>query len=117
MLIRRRDDRLAGAKAIGQRARRHLGLVQIGRDVNIAHRDEAEQRCLVDELIEEGDMFVYAELSRPQDEALAVRLALLSDEVRMCRAQHDIYGVWPAAEGRRHLVDDIFDPLVWGKQA
>ena len=37
MPIRGRDDRLAEAEAIGQRTRRHLRLVEIGRDIDVAH--------------------------------------------------------------------------------
>ena len=62
MPIGRRDDRLAQAETVGQRARRHLRLVEIGRDIDIAHRDEVEQRGLVDELVEEHDMVLDAEL-------------------------------------------------------
>ena len=59
--IGRRDHRLPQAEAVGQRAGCHLRLVQIRRDVDIAHRDEVEQRRLVDELIEEHDVIFDAE--------------------------------------------------------
>ena len=61
MPVGRRDDRLAEPEAVGQRARRHLRLVEIGRDVDVAHRDEVEQRRLVDELVEKHDVVLDAE--------------------------------------------------------
>ena len=59
--VRGRDHGLSHAEAVGQRAGCHLALVEIRRDVHIAHRDEIEQRRLVDEAIQEYDMLFDAE--------------------------------------------------------
>src|SRR5271170_1505590 len=61
MPIWRRDDRFTQPKTVGQRARCHLGFVKIRRDVNIAHRDEVEQRRLIDKPVEKNDMILNAE--------------------------------------------------------
>ncbi len=96
MPIRRGDDRFPQSKTIGQCARRHLRLVEIGRDVDVAHRNEAEQRCAIDELIEKHDMLFDAESTHPRDKALAIGLALIPDKVGMGRAKNDIDGVGAA---------------------
>src|SRR5271170_5860728 len=61
MPIWRRDDRFAQPKTVGQRARCHLGFVKIRRDVDIAHRDEVEQRRLIDKPVEKSDMIFDTE--------------------------------------------------------
>ncbi len=115
--IRRRYHRLAQPEAVGQGARRHLRLVEIGRDIDIAHRDEFEQRGLIDELVEEHHVILDAEFAHTRHQALAIRLALFSDQVWMCRTEHDIHGVGAALQNRRHGVDHDFDALVGRQQA
>src|SRR4029077_12399132 len=103
--IRRRDHGLAEAEAVGQRARGHLRRVQVGGNIGVAHRDESEQRCLVNELVQEYDVVVYAELASARDKTFAIGLPLLADEVGMRRAEDDVNGVWSAAKDRWHRVD------------
>ena len=54
--IGRRHHRLPQSEAVGQRARGHLRFIQIGRDIDIAHRDECQQCRLIDEPVEEDDV-------------------------------------------------------------
>src|SRR5271156_3957312 len=61
-------------------------------------------------------MVADTELGGARDEALAIGLPLLANEVGMRRAEDDINGVRPAAKDRWHRVDHIFDPLVRGKK-
>src|SRR4029077_4776403 len=111
-----RDHGLAEAEAVGQRARGHLRRVQVGGNIDVAHRNETEQRRLVNELVQENDVLAYIQLGCARDEALAISLPLLANEVGMRRAEDDINGVRSAAKDRRHGGDDIFDPLVRGKE-
>ncbi len=111
-----RDDRFTQSKTVRQRAGRHLRFVEVGRDVHIAHRDEVDQRRLIDELVEKHDMVLNTDRSYACHQALAVSLALASNEVGMCRAENDIHGVGAAAQDRRHGVDHDFDSLVGRQQ-
>ncbi len=92
MPIGRRNDRASQPKAVGQRAGRHLRLVEIRRDVDVAHRDVFQQCRLVDELVDEYDMRFDAELAHACNEALAIGFAVFQDEIGMCRAEDDIHG-------------------------
>ena len=109
--VGRRDDRLSEGKAVGERARGHLRLVQIGRDVDVAHRDEFQQRRLIDELIEEHHVIRDADIARARHQALAVSLALLPNQIGVRRAQHNIDRIGAALQDRRHGVDHEFDAL------
>ena len=64
MPIRRGNHGFAEPEAVGKRAGRHLGFVQIRGHVNVGHRDEIEQRFLIDKLIEEHDMVLDAGVAR-----------------------------------------------------
>ena len=88
--VRRRDDRLAEPEAVGQRSRRHLRLVEIGRDIDVAHRDEFEQRGLIDELAEEYHVIFDAKFAHPRHQAFAIGLALVPDQIGMRCAEHDV---------------------------
>ena len=115
--IRRRNHRLSQSEAVGQRARRHLRLVEIGRDVDVAHRDESQQRRLIDELVEEYDVILDAEFAHARHQALAIGLALVAHQIGMRRAEHDIDGVGATFQDRGHGVDHDLDALVGGEQA
>ncbi len=91
------------AEAVGQRARGHLRFIEIGGNVGIAHRDELEQCRLIDESIEKDDMIHDARSSCPRDERLAIRLALLEDQVRMRRSEHDVDCIAGALEDLGYL--------------
>ena len=91
--VRRRYDRLSQPEAVGERARRHLGFIEIGRHIDVAHRNEIQQRGLVDELVEEDDVVLDAELPHARRQAVAIGLALMTHEIRMGRAEDDIDGV------------------------
>ena len=117
MPVRRRDYGLPEPEAVGQRARGHLRLVEIGRDVDVAHRDEAEQRLAVDELVEKDDVVLDAELAHALLQAVAIGLALLAEEMWMRRAQDHVDGVGPASQDRGHRIDHDLDALVGRQQA
>ena len=115
--VRRRDDRLAEPEAVGQRSRRHLRLVEIGRDIDVAHRDEFEQRGLIDELVEEHHVILDAKFAHPRHQAFAIGLALVPDQIGMRCAEHDVDRIRTAFQNRRHGVDHDFDALVGRQQA
>ena len=71
MPVGRRHDGLSQSETVGQRARRHLGFIEIGRRVDVAHRNEVQQRGLIHELVEKDDMVLDAEAARTR----AVRLS------------------------------------------
>ncbi len=115
--VRRRDDRFPQPEAVGQCTRRHLRLVEIGRDIDIAHRNEFEQSGLIDELVEEHHVLLDAKFTHPRHQALAIGLALVSNQIGMRCAEHDIYCIRAAFQNRRHGVDHDFDALVGRQQA
>ncbi len=115
--IRRRDHRLAEAEAVGQRPRRHLRFVEIGRDVHVAHRDEFEQGGLIDELVEEYDVVVDPKFAHACHQALAIGLTLVPNQIGMRRTEHDIDRVGAAFQDRGHGVDHDLDALGGGQQA
>ncbi len=98
MPVRRRNDRLPQSKAVGQRSRRHLGFVEIGRDIDVAHRDELEQRGQIDEPVEEHHVVVDSEFAHPRHQALAIGLALVSNQIRVRCAEHDVHRVRAALQ-------------------
>ena len=61
MPIGRGHDRFPEPEAVRQGTRRHLRFVEIGCGVNVAHRDEPEQRRLVDELVAKYDVVLKSE--------------------------------------------------------
>ena len=79
MPVRRRNDGLPQSEAVGQRSRRHLRLVEIGRDIDVAHRDEFEQRGQIDEAVEEHNVVLDAKFADPPHQSVAIRLALVSN--------------------------------------
>ena len=115
--IRRRNHRLPQSEAVGQRTRRHLRFVEIRRDVNVAHRNEFEQRRLIDELVEEYDVVLDPEFAHALHQALAIGFALVAHQIGMRRAENDIYRVRAPFEDRGHGVDHDLDALVGGEQA
>ena len=112
-----RDDGLSQSKAVGQRAGRHLGFIEIGRRVDVAHRDEVQQRGLVDELVEEDDMVLDAEFPHPRRQALSVGLTLSANQIWMGRAENDIDGVRAGFDDRRHGIDHSLDAFARRQQA
>src|SRR5579862_573289 len=84
-----RNDRFPQAKAVSQGPGRHLRFVEIWRDVDVTHRDEVEQCCLIDEPVEKNDVPFDAEGARASYQALAVGLAFTPNEVWMRCAQND----------------------------
>ena len=113
--VGRRYDGLSQPEAVGERAGRHLGFVQVGRHIDVAHGDEVEQRGLVHELIEEDDMIADAEVLHARRQALAIGLALMPHEIGMGRAQDDIDGVRAGFDDPRHGIEHDLDALV-GRQ-
>ena len=117
MPIGRRYHRPAEPETIGQRSRGHLRLVEIGRDIDVAHRDVVEQRRSVDEPVEKHHVLGNAESCGAGDKAVAIGLALLAHQGRVSGAEHYIHCVRPRREHGRHGVDHHLDPLVGGEQA
>ena len=114
--VGRRDDRLTQAEAVGERARRHLGFIEIGRHIEVAHRDEFEQLGLVDELVDEDDVTGDAEGQRPCRQFLSIRFSLIADEVGMRRAENDVDGVGTGLDDSRHGIDHGLDAFARRKK-
>ena len=112
-----RYDRLSQPEAVGERARRHLRFIEIGRHIDVAHRNEVQQRRLIDELVEEHDMVLDAKLAHARRQAVAICLALMPHKVRMGRAENDIHGVRARLDDLRHGIDHDLDALAWRQQA
>ena len=110
--VRRRYDRLSQSKAVGERARRHLGFVEIGRYIDVAHRNEIQKRGLLDKLVEEDDMILDAELAHAGRQAIAIGFALLTHKVRVGRAENDIDSVGARFDDPRHGIEHGLDALV-----
>ena len=70
--VRRRDDGAARSHRVGQRARRALFGIQVGRDVDVGGAEEVVQLVLFDEAVVEHHVLVDAELSRPRLEHQAI---------------------------------------------
>ena len=90
--IGRRDHRLAQPEAVGQRAGCHLRLIEIGRGVDIAHRDE---RSSVAWSTNRSRKTTWSSIPSARTRAirpLPIGLALITDEIRMGRSEHDIDG-------------------------
>ena len=62
MPVGRRYDRFSESEAVGQRARCHLGFIEIRRHIDIGHGDKIEQRRPLDKLVEEDDVILNAKL-------------------------------------------------------
>ncbi len=117
MPIWRGNHRLAEPETIGQRARRHLGFIQIWRHINVGHRDEIEQRLLIDELVEKHHVILDAGLARMRHQALTIGFALIAYQVRMRRPEYDVNRVGPGFQNRGHGVDHDLDAFVRRQQA
>ena len=111
-----RNHGLAQSEAVGKRARSHLRLVEVRRDIDVAHRNKFQQRRLIDELVEEYDVVLAAKVAHAVHQALAIGLALVADQIGMRRAEHDVDRVRPALQDRRHGVDHDLDALAGGEQ-
>ena len=111
-----RYDRLSQSEAVGECARCHLGFIEIGRHIDVAHRNEVQQRGLIDELVEEDDMILDAELPHARRQAVAIGLALIPHKVRMGRAENDIDGVRAGFDDSRHGIEHDLDAFVWRQE-
>ncbi len=115
--VRRRDDGLAAAERVGQRARGDLRGVEVGRDVNVGHADEFDQLVDLDEPVEKADVLLDAQVLGQPLEADPIAFPLLAEEVGMRCAQHDVNEVGILLEDRRHGAEHVLDPLVRRQQA
>ena len=77
----------------------------------------SQQRGLIDKLVEEHHMVFDAEFAHPRGQALAIGLALVSNQIGMRRTEHDIDRIRTPFQYRRHGVDHDFDALVGRQQA
>src|SRR3546814_19307122 len=78
--IGRGNDRTPQTMRIGERSRRHLRRRQIGRRIDIAHRDMVEQFGAVDVTVDERDMVIEAKLAYPRRQRVALTLALTGQQ-------------------------------------
>src|SRR6267142_2370609 len=60
--VRCRYDGLSQSEAVGESARCHLSFIEIGRHIDVAHRNEFQQCGLIHELVEKYDVVLDAEL-------------------------------------------------------
>ena len=117
MPVRRRDDRLAAAEGVGQRARGDLRRVQVGGDVDVGRPDELGQLVQLDEPVVEDDVPLDAELAGQALEAQPIALALLADQLRMGRAEDDVDEVRDLREDLGDGPEHVLDALVGREQA
>ena len=107
-----RYDCLSQSKTVRQRARRHLGFIEIGSRVDVAHRNEVQQRGLIHELVEKNDMIFDAESLHARRQAFAIGLALLPHQLRMSSAKNDIDGIRARFNDFRHGIEHDLDAFV-----
>ena len=88
-----RHDGISQSVAVGERSRRHLCFIEIGRHVDVTHRNEVHQHDLVDKLVEEDHVVLKAEFVHARLQALAIRLSLFAHEIWVSGAENDIEGV------------------------
>src|SRR3546814_2530714 len=86
---------------IGERSRRHLRRRQIGRRIDIAHRDMVEQFGAVDETVDERDMVIEAKLAYPRRQRVAITLALTGQQGGVGGAHHHIEDIGRAPDNLR----------------
>ena len=72
---------------------------------------------MLEEGVDERDVVGDALLGGERLQLVAVLLALVRDEVRVRRAEHDVQQVGMLRDHRGQRVDDRLDPLVGGEQA
>lgn len=105
---------LARADGVGQSSRRDLFGFQVGRDVDVAGRQEFGKLGRTDEAVVEDRMRIDAERFRPILEHQPIHLPLTFPDVGVGRTEHDVHGLGKAFEDRRQRIDDVLDTLVGG---
>ena len=115
--VGRRDDRLAAAEGVGERAGGDLRRFQVGGEVDVGGGDELDQFVPFDEAIVEDDVLAHAEVARHPFQAEPVGFALLADEIRMRGAEDDVDDVGELADHLRQRLEGVLDPLVRREQA
>jgi len=85
-----RDDSLAGAHGIRERARHDLIEVRVWRDEDVGSLEPGPEFDSTDETIDELDMVGHTESCCLGLEAPTVRLALTVEQVRVCRAEDHV---------------------------
>ena len=116
MPVRRRDDRLAAAERVGQRARGDLRRVQVRRHVDVRRPDELGQLVQLDEPVVEDHVLLDPQVPGQPLQAQPVALALLADQVRVGRPQDDVDEVGELLEDLRHGPEHVLDALVGREQ-
>ena len=88
--IRRGNHCFARAKGVGQRARRDLRFVEVGRYVKVRGADELLQILKIHEIVVEDDVLLDFVLLGEHFQAHPVGFPMLAQFVRMGGAQDDV---------------------------
>ena len=115
--VRCGHHRFAGAKRVGQRARRDLRFVQVRRDVKVRRADELLEVLKIHELVVEDDVLVDFVLLGENLEAEPVSFAVLPQFVGMGGAEDDINNLGKLRQNLRQGIEHVLDALVRRKQA
>jgi hypothetical protein len=116
MPVRRRYHGLSQTEAVGQCARCHLSFVEIGRHIDVTHRNEVQQCGLIHELVEKDNMILDAEFPYARSQTVAIGFAFILYEIRMGRAEYHINGVRADLDDSRHGVDHRLNALAGRQQ-
>ena len=111
------DHRLAHRDGIGQRARRDLRRIDIGRDVEVGGLEIIEQVVFLDKGVDELDVVGDPQPRSLRDQAVAIRLAFVRDQIGVGGAQHDIEHAGVRAHDFGQRRDHRLDPLAGREQA
>ena len=112
-----RYNRLSQPETVGERARCHLGFIEIGGRIDVAHRNEVQQCGQSYELVEEDDMVLDAKVMHTLRQTVAIGLALMPHKVWMGRAENDIKGIRTGIDDFWHGIKHGLDALVRRQEA
>ncbi len=93
MPVRRGNNRLTGAKRIGQRARGDLRFVQVRSDIKVGGADELLQIFKIDELIVKDDVLFQFVFFGEHFQAEPIGFAMLEQFIRMGGAQDNVNNI------------------------
>ena len=90
MPVRRRNDRLAAAESIAERAGSRLFFDEIGGEIDVGSTDELFELLKPDEAVVKGDVLTHAQFFSKALQPQSVAFTLHAQQVRMGRTKHDV---------------------------
>src|SRR5258706_13475245 len=107
-----RDDRLARADGVGERAGDDLLTIKVRSDIDVGRADKLDQLIQPDELGVEYDLLLDATLSGKPLQHQAVGFAIMAADVRMRRAWQHVADVRLWLLNSRHFRDVLLAALL-----